>query len=176
MAGSNRYSLSSAAMKVGSTAATCAFISHRLSDLDIAKAVGRYLTETVNVDIYLSDSDEDLQEAVKNKDDQKIVRYIEAGITVSTHLLGIISNRTKGSWWVPFEFGAGRQRSMSIAQLLLEEVIEAPSYLRIARILRDSHDLSTWAKELDPRGIKAVLPVPDILRVKKYRAAEPKWV
>jgi hypothetical protein len=67
MAGFNRYTRFSAAMKTGSPTSTCVFISHKLSDLDVAKAVGRYLTETVNVDIYLSDSDEDLQQAVKNK-------------------------------------------------------------------------------------------------------------
>jgi hypothetical protein len=110
MAGSNRYSRSSVAMKAGSTASTCVFISHRLSDLDIAKAVGRYLTETVGVDIYLSDSDEELQEALRKGDHAKIVQYIEVGIASSTHLLGILSNRTRGSWWVPFEFGAGRQQ------------------------------------------------------------------
>jgi hypothetical protein len=69
----------------------------------------------------------------------------------------------------------GDSKGRPIAQLLLEEVIEAPSYLKIARILRDSHDLSTWAKELDVRGIKAALPIPDLPRVAKFRAAYPQW-
>jgi hypothetical protein len=175
MPGSNRYNRASAAMKAGSASSTCLFISHRHADLDVATAVGRYLTDIVGVDIYLSESDEHLQEALRKGDHEKIVQYIEVGIASSTHLLGILSNRTKGSWWVPFEFGAGRQQKKAIAQLLLEEVIEAPSYLKIARILRDSDDLSKWAKELDPRGIKAAPPVPELPRVAKFRGAYPQW-
>jgi hypothetical protein len=78
---------------------------------------------------------------------------------------------------VPFEFGAGRQRSMSIAQLLLEEVIEAPSYLRIATILSDSLDLRNWTKEIDSRAAKAAssLPIPDLPRVTRIKV-QPKWV
>lgn len=177
MSGINRYSQRSIVLKAATPSSPCVFISHRLADLDVAKAVGRYLTECVGVDIYLSDSDEDLQAALRSGDHRKIVGYIEAGIASSTHLLGIVSNRTKGSWWVPFEFGASRQRHMAIAQLLLDEVIEAPSYLRIADILRDSDDLNKWAKKSDTRVFKAASEpaVPDIPRVAKYKATYPRW-
>jgi hypothetical protein len=94
-------------MKAGSASSTCVFISHRLADLDVATAVGRYLTDIVGVDIYLSESDEHLQEALRKGDHEKIVQYIEVGIASSTHLLGILSNRTKGSWWVPFRIWSG---------------------------------------------------------------------
>ncbi|MGD1891104.1 MAG: hypothetical protein ACFB15_10990 [Cyclobacteriaceae bacterium] len=39
----------------------CVFISHRLADLETARAVASYLTDTVAVNIYYSDGDEALQ-------------------------------------------------------------------------------------------------------------------
>src|SRR5262249_16721743 len=143
----------------------------------VAKAVGHYLTDTVNVDIYLSDSDEYLQTALMNNDDEKIVKYIEQGMESSTHLLGIISNRTRDSWWVPFEFGADRQRMLRIAQLLLEEVIDAPSYLKIAEILRDSDDLSKWATKTLRPALKSAteLPRPNLPRVAIFKSSYPRW-
>ncbi|MGD1889520.1 MAG: hypothetical protein ACFB15_02790 [Cyclobacteriaceae bacterium] len=83
----------------------CVFISHRMADLETARAVASYLTDTVAVNIYFSDDEEALQQADREQDHQKIVDYIQRGLDLSTHVLGIISNRTKGSWWVPFELG-----------------------------------------------------------------------
>ena len=159
----------------------CVFISHRLADIDVARAIATYLLETVGVNIYFSEYDDDLQQAVQAEDDAQIVQYIENGLATSSHLLGIISNRTKGSWWVPFEIGGGRQRDMKIAQLLLEEVEELPSYLRIAKLLRDNDDLKKWIE----REIKAVddwersnlkSSLPSIPRVPKYRSRYPRFV
>ncbi|MGD1891103.1 MAG: hypothetical protein ACFB15_10985 [Cyclobacteriaceae bacterium] len=59
-------------------------------------------------------------------------------------MLGIISNRTKGSWWVPFELGYSWNRKITVAQLPLEEVDELPSYLKISELLKDSYDLKAW--------------------------------
>lgn len=177
MPGVNRYHPGGPIAKSSTAGGVCVFISHRLADLDVAKAVGKYLTDEVGVDIYLSDSDVALQVAVMLHNDEKIVEYIENGIISSTHLLGILSKQTRGSWWVPFEFGAGRQRRMTVAQLLLEDVQELPSYLKITTILRDSDDLSKWAKGLSIGVVKGAssVTVPDIPRVATYQSGSLRW-
>lgn len=155
----------------------CVFISHRLADIDVARSVGTYLTDSVGCNIYFSEQDAKLKEAVATGDDQKIVESIDGAIEISTHLLGIVSNRTKGSWWVPYEFGASRKAQMSVALLLLEEVSELPSYLKIARVLRDSDDLNKWAKELSPMVLKLAesVTMPRIPRVAQFRAQYPSF-
>ena len=156
----------------------CVFISHRLADIDVAEAIANFLLETVGVNVYFSDDDDALQQAVETEDDAQIVTYIENGLATSTHLLGVISNRTKGSWWVPFEIGSGRQRGLEIAQQLLEEVEYLPSYLTITKLLRDQDDLQKWVKSKIKTGslweqshLKSDLPL--IPRVVKYRSEYP---
>jgi len=124
----------------------CVFISHRLADLEAAREIADYLKNTVGVNIYFSDQDDALQHAVEIEDHDHIVEYIENGIIASSHLLGVISNNTKGSWWVPFEIGAARQKKAEVAYLLLEEVDHVPSYLEISTLLAGLNDLSKWIK------------------------------
>src|SRR5688572_20084136 len=100
----------------------CVFISYRLSDSEVAQHVAKFLMETAECDVYFSDNDAALMYALDTNNDLNIVQSIDAGIAEATHLLGIISNKTKGSWWVPYEFGACRIRKIEIALLLLEDV------------------------------------------------------
>jgi len=179
MKGQNLYHLPSYEAKAQSSK-TCIFISHRLADIDVARAIADFLTDTVGVNIYFSDDDQDLQQAVEEKDDKKIVEYIENGLAVSSHLLGVISNKTRGSWWVPFEIGSRRQRKTSIAQLLLEEVEELPSYLKISNLLKDRDDLETWIEtEIKSRIIwekyQAKGELPNIPKVAKYQFKYPTF-
>ncbi|MEM8556928.1 MAG: toll/interleukin-1 receptor domain-containing protein [Bacteroidota bacterium] len=157
------------------------FISHRLADIDVARAIAKYLREIVGVNVYFSEADARLQHAVRSGDDKKIVQYIEEGIAASSHLIGVISNSTKGSWWVPFEIGGGRQQGVKIAQILLAEVKELPSYLRVAKILRDNDDLRRWVKEevrsdLLWENFSKKSELPNIPRVPNYRYDYPSYV
>jgi len=120
------------------------FISHRKVDTEAAKAIGKYLTDVIEVDIYLDEYDYQLLSAVASGEDDKIVGYIEQGISISTHMLGIISPSTKGSWWVPFEIGAARQRSIKFAHVLLNNVDDLPSYLRISKLIKDQQEFKAW--------------------------------
>ena len=70
---------------------------------------------------------------------------------------------------------------MKIAQLLLEEVKELPSYLRITKLLRDNDDLKKWIQ----REIKAgddwersrlKDDLPGIPKVPNYRSQYPRFV
>lgn len=61
--------------------------------------------EKLNMDIYLDVFDIELQEAVSVHNDEKIVQSIQEGIDISDILLCIVSDKTRLSWWVPYEVG-----------------------------------------------------------------------
>ena len=64
------------------------FISHSRPDKEKARAVARALKAS-KVDYYFDDNDEELQLADERNDHLKVVRCIENGIEVCSHLLGI---------------------------------------------------------------------------------------
>lgn len=122
------------------------FISHVTYYDEVAREIGRYLSKVVGVDIYLALQDPYLARAVNRHDHKRIVEHIEEGIRNSTHLLGLLGEKTRDSWWVPFELGAARQRNKPIGYLVLEEIDELPSFLRIADRIEDDVDLRKWVR------------------------------
>ena len=72
---------------------TGVFISHSRLDKDKARAIARTLKAS-KVDYYFDENDEELQLADEQNDHLKVVRCIENGIEVCSHLLGIITENT----------------------------------------------------------------------------------
>ena len=96
---------------------TCVFISHKKEDESAAIAIGNFLVEQVGVNIYLDLNDCELKEAVSAENDQKIVESVKTGLEYSTHLLCIVSDRTKLSWWVPYEIGYAEKKGFDVSSL-----------------------------------------------------------
>lgn len=119
------------------------FISHSRLDKQKARAVAKTL-EASEVDYYFDENDEQLQLADEQNDDLKIVRCIENGIEVCSHLLGIITENTCQSWWVPYEIGSATGRKRGFAHLIDKEVNKLPSYMKAAKILANREELRKW--------------------------------
>ena len=134
------------------TDSTCVFISHKKEDEEAAKAIGNFLSENVGVSIYLDTEDCVLQEAVSTENDQKIVESIQKGLSCSTHLICLISDKTKLSWWVPYEIGFADKQGISIAALKLKNVENVPSYVKIKKTLFNTEDFLRYASELGRYG------------------------
>lgn len=100
------------------------------------------------MNIYFDEHDSSLGAAAASGDDRRIVECLENGIELATHLLGLLSNTTKDSWWVPFEIGSARRKGAHIGYTLFEGVDNLPSYLRIARLIASEKELKDWAREL----------------------------
>ena len=130
----------------------CVFISHKKEDQDAAIAIGSYLTDTVGVNIYLDTQDCVLEEAVSLENDQQIVESIKRGLACSSDLLCIISDKTKLSWWVPYEIGFADKQSIDIAVLKLKDIEDIPSYLKIKKILLNTEDFLQYISQLGPYG------------------------
>src|SRR5688572_28936795 len=115
MAGVNRALSESRHLSKGIGSSPCIFISHISVDKSAATAVGSYITSRGDIDIYLDINDADLQDSVSKANAAGITRFIERGLSKSTHIMCLVSASTVGSWWVPYELGfaknAGKQLS-----------------------------------------------------------------
>lgn len=130
----------------------CVFISHKKEDEAAALVVGQYLTDIVGVNIYLDTEDCVLREAVSVENDRKIVDSIQTGLSCSSHLLCILSDKTRLSWWVPYEIGFAEKQGMDIAALKLANVDDVPSYIKIKQTLYTVDDFLRYASKFGVYG------------------------
>ncbi|MDQ7792758.1 MAG: hypothetical protein RDV00_11725, partial [Clostridia bacterium] len=64
-----------------------------------------------------------------------------------THILAVLSEKTKESWWVPFEIGIATEKEHTIASYLISSV-RLPEYLEAWPRLRDRKDLELYCDHL----------------------------
>jgi hypothetical protein len=125
----------------------CVFISHKYEDKVAARRIGKFIMNDLDLDIYLDENDEDLQKAIENEDDKSITLAINKGIEESTHLLCVISDSTKFSWWVPYEIEYAKKHGTDIATLRLKGTPKIPSFLTIENSLNNFRELSDYYKK-----------------------------
>lgn len=122
----------------------CVFISHKSEDIEAAKAVAELL-QNDGIDVYLDVNDSGLQKATKEGNAEKIVKFIEKALMKSTNILILVTEKTKESWWVPYEVGFSKMGKKKIASLLLKNVYDFPDYLKIETTLRGLADLKEYS-------------------------------
>lgn len=129
----------------------CVFISHRRTDIQLAEAIAKYFDE-IGLLYWFDKRDLVIKERMSKGDsyDVALVHAIERGIRHSTDVLGVITPQVMGSWWVPYEIGAGRALGLKTAHLVANSVASAsvPEYIRVSRVLWTGRDLSQWARSL----------------------------
>lgn len=125
----------------------CIFISHKSEDKYAAEYVGDLL-KNAGLDIYLDSNDTGLQQATHEQNASMIVSYIEKALTMSTNILVLVIEKTKESWWVPYEIGYAKKGKKDIASLLLKNVNGFPDYLEIEKKLNGLEDLKKYSQEL----------------------------
>lgn len=152
MAGTNLYPLgrstSTKTAAIGSQR-PCVFISHYSGDKETARKIA-HAVMNLGLDVYFDEYDADLALAAAVGDDLKIAQCIEKGLDRSTHLLGVITDRTFGSWWVPYEIGGSTGRGRAVAHIVDKKVHHPPSYLSLGAIIRTVEELRAWATSTLP--------------------------
>ena len=128
---------------------TCVFVSYRSADREQAVAIARYIKDS-GIDVYIDVSDEGLQIATVEDNPQSVVNYIHNGLLQSTHILVLISDDTKESWWVPYEIGYGENAGKIISSMMLtdSEVESFPDYLKVFRRLFSVTDFLDYIRGL----------------------------
>jgi hypothetical protein len=123
---------------------SCIFLSHISIDKSWATAIGEYITRYGDIDIYLDVNDPDLQSAVLTNDAALMTRFIERGLSRSTHIMCLVSVDTVRSWWVPYELGFAKNAGRHLSTLKLKGDVELPAYLEISEIIRGTKSLNQY--------------------------------
>lgn len=129
----------------------CVFISYKKDDIEFAEIISKYLMNS-GINIYFDQRDEILQEAVSKENDQLIVDSIKRGLAVSSHLICLISDTTKLSWWVPYEIGFAEKDNVKIASVKLKGVEDIPSFLKINDVLNNVEEFIKYVQQISIYG------------------------
>ena len=113
------------------------FISHKKEDEATALAVQITLAN-VGVDAYLDVLDNTIAD-----DGEKLTKHIREKLRECTDVIVVLSDKTKKSWWVPFEIGMATEKDMPIANYLVSyEVL--PEYLEYWPRLKNQKDVQKY--------------------------------
>ena len=115
------------------------FISHKQQDEVYAKEVKQTLT-SCGVDAYL-----DLLDDTISGDGEKLTQHIRRKISECSDVIVILSEKTKASWWVPFEIGMASEKDMPIANYLVSYVT-LPEYLTYWPRLKNQVDVKKYVE------------------------------
>ena len=163
MPGINRATIASATLSKSAGSPrpnkTCVFISHKREDSVLAQEVGDLLTE-MEIDIWLDLRELKAGAPSKPSEHAALAQSIETGLANSTHLLALITPKTQGSWWVPYEIGSARAGGRELAFLLHKDVPTMPSYFVFGEWLVDQEAVCSWAEK-----ISSIIHVAKISRI-----------
>lgn len=98
------------------------FISHQQNDSEIATQIYNKL-RLHNVEAYLDVFDNAL---VSNS--QALTEHLKSIVRKSSDILVVMSDRTKSSWWVPFEIGIAANQDLPTVTYL-QDYVTLPEYL-----------------------------------------------
>lgn len=113
------------------------FISHKQEDNITAAEVLRVL-KGHNVEAYLDLLDGEI--ALKG---EALTNHVKKRLNECTDLLVIMSEKTKDSWWVPFEIGMAAQKDFPVVNYL-KAPIKLPDYLVYWPRLKNQIDLAKY--------------------------------
>ena len=101
------------------------FISHQQRDSDAATRLVSILAKHRDVTTYV-----DVLDSHLNGDGDGLAEYLRNEIGKGTHLMAVISENTRYSWWVPFEIGIATEKRLPLSTLALGITpTSLPSYL-----------------------------------------------
>lgn len=125
----------------------CIFLSHISVDKSAAIAIGEYIRNRGDIDIYLDIHDQQLQTAANSGDAVAITYFIEKGLSNSTHIMCLATADTARSWWVPYELGFAKNAGANLATLKFKNVV-LPAYLEISEIIHGTKSLNAYLTEV----------------------------
>jgi len=129
----------------------CIFLSHKGDDKKAVIDIGKYIMNA-GINVYIDVDDIGLQAAAQTGNDTAICKYIELGIANSTHLMAVVSEKTKSSWWVSYEVGYAKRNNNELSTLKLKDVRDLPSFLKITTIVEGIDTLNKYLIEVNSQA------------------------
>lgn len=145
--GKNLYGTTESYLNNSLNKQICIFISHISKDKEAAQKISEFIMSQ-GYNVYLDINDEQLQRAVESENAHAITMCIENGVTKSSHIMCILSEKTKGSWWVPYEIGFGKKSNKIISTLSLKNINDIPPYLKIVENIEGIVSLHKYLNKL----------------------------
>lgn len=139
------------------------FISHKREDTEDAVDVPNVLKRQ-GVSTYIDALDPYLFQAGDDLGD-----YFRKILAQCSHLMAVVSENTKLSWWIPFEIGIATEKQYPIATYAIG-ACGLPSYLKKWPYLRSHSDLITYGKV--GRGTKTYILAEGIEKIAASRRGE----
>jgi hypothetical protein len=141
--------------QVSAPSRACVFVSHRQADAAKAERLA-YVACKEEFDYWLDIFDPSLvalsgpsgASSVPQQKASAIAAIIEMALLNSTHLLAVITTNTKGSEWVPYEYGRVKDPQPVTLQAACwvdtNAAITLPDYLHLGRINHSESDVRHW--------------------------------
>lgn len=157
----------------------CVFLSHKSEDKPACREIADYLSNA-EIDYYLDELDDKLQKAVEEENAYMITECLKRGISRSTHMIVVISEKTFKSPWIPFEVGFGhaeiigvevksktKKDNINLAILTLKEIsnIILPDFLQTSYEIRGVKSLNEYIAKISGQKENKML---DENKVKNY--------
>jgi hypothetical protein len=132
------------------------FISHRQSDARYAERIA-YLATQCNFEYWLDVHDPTLKIAnginiLKPKKSILIAGIIEMALINCSHVMAVMTTKTKGSQWVPYEYGriADVPGVYDACAWQDPSLIDVPGYMYLRPRLHDRKSIDGWFKSQNP--------------------------
>lgn len=136
----------------------CVFVSHRQADVSQAERIA-YLACQEGFEYWLDVLDPNLAAVTgavsgsqaSQRSSQAVAAIIEMALLNSTHVVAVITQNTKGSMWVPYEYGRVKDPKALVALQAACWVDSTaahslPEYLHLGPIHRSESDIRIWLK------------------------------
>jgi hypothetical protein len=130
----------------------CIFVSHKKEDKNEARIVVKYIEEA-GIDVYFDENDTLINDPEIRNDPLTTTQAINRALERSTHMITLISNKTKESWWVPYEIGYACKKSPTFYSNIRAMFVKGfnenkPEYLEIIQKIKSKIDLDTFLKAI----------------------------
>lgn len=116
------------------------FISHQQGDSALAGKISYHLKVNHQIECYL-----DLIDPNASRAGDQLGEYLRDVMGKCTQLMAVVSENTKGSWWVPWEIGIATEKDYPIATFAGDNAT-LPEYLRKWPYLKTQNDLDAYAR------------------------------
>ncbi len=113
------------------------FISHKSDDSQLAEQVA-YRVRSNGLAVYL-----DLIDPALKEDGPELTEHLLSCMDKCSQLIAVVSDRTKGSWWVPWEIGVGSEKNFHMASFSVRSV-KLPEYLEKWPALHSNTDIDLY--------------------------------
>jgi hypothetical protein len=115
------------------------FISHRTADDDLAEKIKNRLTNIHDIECWIDGIG-------PSSPTETITKEVLAGINRCTHLIAVVTEKTGGSWWVPYEIGVAQQGRRAITSYSSFDRHLLPEYLWQWPIIRGDNAVDAFAR------------------------------